>query len=214
MGLILVFWADILKKYFYPNIPRSNAMSSFKVLVATLAVLELMNIVFFFCKMYSVEGMILFNSILLAFVSIICVVQVSIFSSKFKIVLKTLGAINQVDTESQVKRIVCITVIGNLFFFIRAFLEISCAIALLTYWHKHGTVDMVFSHVFWDIYIIIKHWSEVAILCLMLYMPYILQNRFKNAASQPSQSNKEGYQPVGNVNDYDGGARVTSTLVV
>merc|ERR1712039_5544 len=101
--------------------------------------------------------------ILLASVSAICVIQTSFFSSRFKIVLKTLGAINQVDTESQVKRIVCITVTGNLFFFIRAFLETTIAIRLLTYWHKHGKVDLLFSHALWNTYIIIKHWSEVAI---------------------------------------------------
>lgn len=210
--LILVYWADILKKYFYPGHRRSKPMSLFVVLVSFLATLEVINIILFFFRMYSVEGMILFNAILLAFVSVICVVQISIFSHRFRTVLKTLGAINQVSTESQVKRIVWITVTGNLFFFVRAFLETIFALMILSYWHKNGTVDMVFSHPLWDTYVIIKHWSEVAILCLMLY---ILQSRFTTADVTPSQSNKEGYQAVGNTGDFDGGStRVTNTLVV
>ena len=203
--LILVYWADILKKYFYPGHRRSKPMLLFVILVATLAALLLINIILFFMQLYSIEGMILFNSILLATVSIICVIQISIFSHRFRTVLKTLGAINQVSTESQVKRIVWITVTGNLFFFIRAFLETIFAAMLLSYWHKHGNVHLIFNHALYDTYILIKHWSEVAILCLMLY---ILQSRFTSAAAastsnqhqhQPSQTNRDGYQPVSNV---------------
>lgn len=214
--LILVYWADILKKYFYPGHRRSKPMFLFVVLVTLLGSLEALNMVLFFLSTYSIEGMILFNSILLATVSIICVAQISIFSHRFRTVLKTLGAINQVSTESQVKRIVWITVTGNLFFFIRAFLETIFAILLLRYWYKHGNVDMAFNHGFYDTYILIKHWSEVAILCLMLY---ILQSRFTSAATSggvaPSQSNREGYTPVGNASDVSGSSgRVTNTLVV
>jgi len=148
--------------------------------------------------------MILFNSILLATVSIICVIQISIFSHRFRTVLKTLGAINQVSTESQVKRIIWITVTGNLFFLIRAFLETIFAAMLLSYWHKHGNVHLIFNHALYDTYILIKHWSEVAILCLMLH---ILQSRFtSNNTNQPT--NRDGYQPVANVDN------ARNTLVV
>merc|ERR1719197_2136327 len=114
--------------------------------------------------------MILFNSILLAVVSMVCVAEITIFSHRFRTVLKTLGAINQVSTDSQVKRIVWITVTGNLFFFTRAFIEAIFAFMLIVYWTKYGTVAEVFNHSLWDTYILLKHWSEVAILGLMLYI--------------------------------------------
>ena len=169
--LILVYWADILKKYFYPGARRSRPMMTFAVLVSALVVLEFFNAILFLSQVYSSEGMILFNAILLSTVSMICVVRTA---------LKVLGAINQVSTESQVKRIVWITVTGNLFFFTRAFVEAIFAIMLLIYWHKYGSVQKVFSHEFWDFYVLLKHFSEVAILCLMLY---ILQSRFTAAAA-------------------------------
>lgn len=78
----------------------------------------------FLLKFYSSEGMILVDSIILGAVSLICVFEISIFSHRFRTVLRTLGAINQVSTESQVKRIVWITVTGNVFFLVRATLEI------------------------------------------------------------------------------------------
>jgi len=185
--LILVYWADILKKYFYPGSRRSKPMVTFLTLVSFLVLVEVLNACLFLGGIYSSEGMILVDAVLLATVSIICVCEITIFSHRFRTVLKTLGAINQVSTESQVKRIVWITVTGNLFFFTRAFLETIFAVMLMIYWRKHGNVAEVFSHKLWDTYIILKHFSEVAILALMLY---ILQSRF--TTSTP----RSGYQKV------------------
>ena len=195
--LILVYWADILKKYFHPGARRSVPMYTFFALVGGLVVLELINLVLFLCHVYSTEGMILYNAVLLAFVSFVCVCEITIFSHRFRTVLQTLGAINQVSTDSQVRRIVWITVTGNLFFSGRAILEAVFAILLVLYWHTHGTVDKVFSHKWWDVYTILKYGSELTILALMLY---ILQSRFANTATTPANGNqlprRGQYQPV------------------
>mmetsp|Transcript_12886 Transcript_12886/g.27363 ORF Transcript_12886/g.27363 Transcript_12886/m.27363 type:complete len:339 (+) Transcript_12886:96-1112(+) len=195
--LILVYWADILKKYFYPGARRSKPMVTFLVLVAVLFGIQILNAALFLLRDYSTEGMILVNSVTLSLVSIVCVCEITIFSHRFRTVLKTLGAINQVSTDSQVKRIVWITVTGNLFFFTRAFLETIFAILLVIYWHKNGTVAEVFSHSLWDMYILLKHWSELAILGLMLY---ILQSRFTTTAGIEAVGEggigKGGYQAV------------------
>jgi hypothetical protein len=191
--LILVYWADILKKYFYPSARRSRPMVTFFTLVALLVVLEVTNAALFLLTLYSSEAMILFNAVLLSTVSMVCVCEITIFSHRFRTVLKTLGAINQVSTEPQVKRIMWITVTGNLFFFTRAFLDAFFAVTLLIYWHRYGSVQKVFTHELWDVYVFLKHWSEVAILGLMLY---ILQSRFVAAA-------RGGYEAVPDSNDVE-----------
>lgn len=183
--LILVYWADILKKYFYPGAKRTKPMTTFLALVFLLALVQLINAICFLLQEYSSEGMILVNSITLSVVSIICVAEITIFSHRFRTVLKTLGDINQVSTESQVRRIVWITVTGNAFFFTRAFLETMFAILVGVYWQKNGNVEMVFSHRVWDGYVLMKHWSELAILGLMLY---ILQSRFANGGGGDDSS--------------------------
>jgi len=194
--LILVYWADILKKYFHPGSRRMLPMFAFFALVLTLVGLEVLNVTMFLLKFYTTEGMILFNACLLALVSMICVCEITIFSHKFRTVLKTLGAINQVSTDAQVKRIVWITVTGNLFFFTRAFLEALFAVTLCMFWRQHHSVAKVFTHVWWDTYVLFKYWSEVTILGLMLY---ILQTRFTtqavNVASQAS-ANEAAYSKV------------------
>lgn len=204
--LILVYWADILKKYYNPGSRRSLPMVTFLGLVGTLCALELVNLAFFLLGFYSTEGMILFNAILLSVVSIICVCEITIFSRKFQNVLKTLGAINQVSTDSQIKRIVWITVTGNLFFFTRALLETVFSSLLVVYWFQYHSVNRVFTHTWWDTYTFVKYWSEITILALMLH---ILQSRFSNSASggagsgsrqqqqqQASLSNAVGYTKV------------------
>lgn len=189
--LILVYWADILKKYFQPGVQRSKPMKTFKKIVFFLFFVQVLNATLYLMGIYSSEAMRLVNAILLATVSIICVIEITIFSHKFRTVLQTLGAINQVSTESQNKRIVWITVTGNLFFFTRAFLEIIFTSVLVIYWRHNGNVADLFSHAWWDAYMFIKHWSEVAILGLMLY---ILQSRF--TTNNMSQGNREGYHHV------------------
>mmetsp|Transcript_33252 Transcript_33252/g.37182 ORF Transcript_33252/g.37182 Transcript_33252/m.37182 type:complete len:381 (-) Transcript_33252:142-1284(-) len=197
--LILVYWADILKKYFHPASRRSIPMVTFLGWVTLLIALEIVNVTCFLCKLYSTEGMILFNSVLLAVVSIVCVCEITVFSHRFRTVLKTLGAINQVSTDSQVKRIVWITVTGNLFFFTRAFLEAVFCGYLLVYWKEEHTVARSFSHEWWDTYVGIKFFSEVTILSLMLY---ILQSRFAAAATNNDNGSNNGNntRPTGYVN--------------
>lgn len=192
--LILVYWADILKKYFYPDARRSKPMVTFFLLVGGLAGIQLLNATLFLFRNYSTEGMLLVNSVTLSVVSVLCVFEITIFSHRFRTVLKTLGDINQVPTESQVKRIVWITVTGNLFFFTRAFLETVFAGLMVVYWKKNGDVAEVFGHGIWDAYILMKHWSELAILGLMLY---ILQNRFTSTATTTGTGTMGGPQASG-----------------
>lgn len=173
-------------------------MRTFLGLVATLVSLELINLVLFLCQQYTTEGMILFHAVLLSATSLICVIEITIFSRKFQNVLQTLGAINQVSTDSQVRRIVWITVTGNVFFVSRALLEMIFCVSLVGYWWKNHTVSKAFSHTFWDVYTILKYFAELAILGLMLH---ILQSRFSNQSNgssdgaAPSDGNN-GYQKV------------------
>jgi hypothetical protein len=205
--LILVYWADILKKYFRPGARRSRPMTTFFNIVGFLAIVEIINCFLFLMRRYSSEALILVNSVLLAIVSIVCVCEITIFSHRFRTVLRTLGAINQVSTDSQVKRIVWITVTGNLFFFTRALLETTFAVMLFTYYMQHGNVADTFSHAQWDVYMGLKHWSEVIILSLMLY---ILQSRFTTNGT--SSQNRDGYEQV--PDDVDEEPRLSKTVNV
>jgi hypothetical protein len=100
-----------------------------------------------------------------------------------------------------VRRIVWITVTGNLFFVTRALLETALAVRLAVYWRMNGDVAETFSHATWDVFVMLKHWSESAILALMLY---ILQSRSANGIEGGERGgggvcggeNNGGYQAI------------------
>jgi hypothetical protein len=74
----------------------------------------------------------------------------------------------------------------------------------LVYYKKYHSVSKVFSHELWDAYVMLKHWTEVAILGLMLY---ILQSRFVAAA-------RNGYEAVPEGANNDAEPTETTKLVV
>ncbi|KAG5189901.1 hypothetical protein JKP88DRAFT_267140 [Tribonema minus] len=93
-----------------------------------------LNLCLFLGGVYSSEGMILMDSFFIALLALVCSIEISMLSHRFRTVLQTLGAVNQVSTETQVKRIVWITVSCNLFFLVRAAADIAVGTTLFVYW--------------------------------------------------------------------------------
>ncbi|CAM9234872.1 unnamed protein product [Choristocarpus tenellus] len=157
-------------------------MASFLTVVGSLAAVEAINAFLFLGNVYSSQGMILytrqdradhFMHIVICFLlvtSLVCSVEISRFSHRFRTVLQTLGAINQVSTEAQVRRIVRITITGNVFFVLSAACELAVAASLFVYYKKNKSFNLVFDTLWWDWYILIKHLAEWVILFLLLWI--------------------------------------------
>ncbi|CAN0017529.1 unnamed protein product [Phaeothamnion confervicola] len=178
--LIVIYWADLLRRVFKESSRPSRPMVTFLGMVGFLSAVEAANAVAFLAGAYSSQGMILVDAVLLSLIALVCSVEVSIFSHRFRTVLRTLGAINQVSTEEQVRRIVRVTVAGNVFFLVRAACEVAVGSTIFHYWKRHKSFAVVFGSTYWDIYIIVAHASEVLILGLMLW---ILQGRAGDGGS-------------------------------
>ncbi|CAM9784409.1 unnamed protein product, partial [Hapterophycus canaliculatus] len=148
----------------------SRPMASFMTVAATLAAAEGMNSCLFFARVYSSQGMLMFESALLCMLSLVCSVEISRFSHRFRTVLRTLGAVNQISTDAQVTRIVRITVTGNVFFAVRAACELAVGMSLYLYYKQNHTFDLEFSSGVWDWYVVVKHVSEWMILFVMLWI--------------------------------------------
>lgn len=168
--LIIIYWADLLKKVFKP-VRKHEPMTTFLSIMGSLAAFEVANFALFLAGIYSSQVMTLLDSIMLALVSMACVVEISIFSHRFRTVLTTLGAINQVPTDSQVRTIIWITVFGNVFFVLRAMVELFLAATFIALWRAHKPLSSLATprNHFWDVYVLIKHSLELMILFLMLY---------------------------------------------
>ena len=168
--LIIIYWADLLKKVFKP-VRKHEPMTTFLTIMGCLAAFEIANFSLFCTGIYSSQVMTLLDSIMLAIVSMVCVVEITIFSHRFRTVLTTLGAINQVPTDSQVRTIVWITVFGNVFFVLRAAIELFLAATFLALWKQGKPLTSLATprNHFWDVYVLVKHILELLILFLMLW---------------------------------------------
>jgi hypothetical protein len=195
--LIIIYWADLLKKVFKP-VRKHEPMTTFLTIMGSLAAFEIANFSLFCAGIYSSQVMTLLDSIMLALLSMICVVEISIFSHRFRTVLTTLGAINQVPTDSQVRTIVWITVFGNVFFILRAAIELFLAATFIALWKENKPLSSLATprNHFWDIYLLIKHTLELLILFLMLWT---LQSRrtthHHHGTSQQQQQQQQQQQP-------------------
>jgi len=193
--LIIIYWADLLKKVFKP-VRKHEPMTTFLTIMGSLAAFEIANFSLFCAGIYSSQVMTLLDSIMLALLSMVCVVEISIFSHRFRTVLTTLGAINQVPTDSQVRTIVWITVFGNVFFVLRAAIELFLAATFFALWKEKKPLDSLATprNHFWDVYLLIKHTLELLILFLMLWT---LQSRRTTHHHHGANSQQQQQQPQG-----------------
>ena len=67
------------------------------------------------------------------------------------------------------------------------------AVALFTFWRRRRALALVFAHPLWTAYVAVKHFSEVIILALMLW---ILQSS-PSGGGLPSARARRGYVRVG-----------------
>jgi hypothetical protein len=132
--LIVTFWSSIVRRINKESVKPSKPFKTFGIAMALLAASEAVNILFFLCKVYNSQSMILYDSILLSIISLSTLIQISFFSHKFRGVLHQVGSINQYQTTYQVRRILWATVAANMFFLVRVSLEVAFAITLLYLW--------------------------------------------------------------------------------
>eukprot|EP00752_Nemacystus_decipiens_P008046 g7191.t1 len=212
--LMAIFWADLLKGIFKESGRPSRPMASFTTVAAALAAAEGLNSCLFFARVYSSQGMLMFESALLCMLSLVCSVEISRFSHRFRQVLRTLGAVNQISTDGQVTRIVRITVTGNVFFAIRAACELTVGWALYQHYKRYHSFDIVFSSSVWDWYILVKHVSEWMILFVMLWILHDPGEDESEAGSGEDDSRgmsgaegEEYWEVAAEADGYGGGGR-------
>eukprot|EP01084_Bolivina_argentea_P260185 439303_1 len=166
--LMIVYWANLLEKVFNDGNQVSSPMLAFWTTVGCLSCLEATNMCLFLLGVYSSQGMMLWDCLILSVVALVCCIEITIHSQRFRALLLTLGAINQVSTDAQVRRILWITISGNIFFIIRATIEITVGYTLFIYWKRHKSFGVIFDSNTWDAIILIKYYSEIFLLILLL----------------------------------------------
>jgi hypothetical protein len=147
---------------------RLGVMATFCVCIGTILGLEIINITLFLFQIYNSEIMLLYDSIMLTILSLIVLFVMTVLSKRLRLIMTTIGAINSSSTRPKIRRILAITIAGNVFFFIRVVLECTFAISILICIKKRTEVVLLLQYNYWDTFIAMKHVSEIMVLILEL----------------------------------------------
>lgn len=106
--------------------PRGlGAVKMFLIIFALITALQVLNIILFLFEVINSEEMILFDSVILSVVAITTSSCMTVLSTRIRVVLTSIGAINSSSTRPQTNRILAMTRVGNAFFSIRVALEVA-----------------------------------------------------------------------------------------
>ena len=148
---------------------KRGPLLKFALMMAVLLFMEGSNLVLFLLQAYDSDGMILYDSILISLISLATLIEFTIFSSRIQHALRTISAVNAASTTVQRNRILSITIAANTFFVIHFVVEATLAVSLLLAWHHGLSFSTVLGQVtWWELYLRVKHWTEVAILAMAL----------------------------------------------
>ena len=141
--LVACYWVNMLQKLNTNTVtvPRSGlerfkvnnlgTMEVFGIIMGIFVLLEGINICLFLTGFFNSEQMILYDAIMLSVVSVAVITEITILSSQIQSVLQNLEAINNRNSQPQIRRIFAIILVANVFFVTRVILECTVAVYLV-----------------------------------------------------------------------------------
>lgn len=133
--LVTCYWSTMMRKVNIEILephgvvrpkPRGlGAIKMFLIIMSSVGAIQLLHILLFLCGIVNSEGMILLDSVTLSVIAVVISVFMTILSTRIRVVLMTIGAINSNSTRPQINRILAMTRVGNAFFFIRVAVELA-----------------------------------------------------------------------------------------
>ena len=107
-------------------------MQTFSIIMFILLIVEAINITLYLSQLYNSDVMILIDAIIIGSVSIVSLVEITVFSQRMRTILTHISEINLNSTKPQIRRILAVTVAANIFFVWRAVTE-SALVFLFLY---------------------------------------------------------------------------------
>ena len=140
--LVTCYWSTMMRKVNIEALephdvvrpkPRGlGAVKMFLIVFAFIAAFQLLSILLFLFEVINSEEMILFDSVTLSVVAVFTSSCMTVLSTRIRVVLTSIGAINSSSTRPQTNRILAMTRVGNAFFSIRVALELAFTMYCIT----------------------------------------------------------------------------------
>jgi hypothetical protein len=185
--LIVVFWADMLRRLFTQDNVRSNPLKLFLLVMSTVLFVQAVGFSVFIAKKADSYWLMLYDDVLLTLLSFGSLVAITVYSFRMKTVLRAFLEVSQIDTTDRIKAVNWATGICSAFLAFNA-LFLVYSIVSITGVHR---VDMLLSKKSWWVFVATKHLLEIFVLYFLLYSLW--------GNSSDDDRRKEGYEQIPDV---------------
>lgn len=107
---------------------RWATLELFGIAMAVAVSLQVLGVCLFLNQTFNSQQMVMYDSVLLSVLSLSIVITITLLSQHIKTVLQNLEAMNNRNSQPQIRRIFAIIIVANVFFVTRVILELTLTI--------------------------------------------------------------------------------------
>jgi hypothetical protein len=186
--LIVVFWADMLRRLFTHEHVRSHPLRNFCFILGSVLCLQAFGFGIFMLQKASSFWLMTYDAIILCGLTFGCLVSILIYSYRMRTVLQAFLDVSHIDTTDRIKAVNWATSI-SVFFLVVNSIYLCYSIISLVFFHQ---VDAFLdSKRWWWVLVAYKHLIEIFVLYSLLFTLWGKSNKEEN-----HQQQKEGYEPI------------------
>ncbi|CAH0479928.1 unnamed protein product [Peronospora belbahrii] len=190
--LIVVFWADMLRRLFTHDSVRSHPLRLFFSILGTMATIQAIGFAMFAAKRVDSYWLMIYDDVVMCLLSIGSLAAVLVYSFRMKTVLQAFLEVSQIDTTDRIKAVNWATSVCA-FFLISNTVFLTYSIVSLAHFHQAG---VYLESKWWWLFVASKHLVEIFVLYFLLYTLW-------GKSSDDAENSKDGYEPIPDGNYLD-----------
>eukprot|EP00644_Phytophthora_capsici_P000523 jgi/Phyca11/13769/fgenesh1_pg.PHYCAscaffold_4_\ len=183
--LIVVFWADMLRRLFTHESVRSHPLRLFFFVLSAIVAIQAIGFTVFAAKRVDSYWLMIYDDVVMCLLSIGSLAAVLVYSFRMKTVLQAFLEVSQIDTTDRIKAVNWATSICA-FFLVSNTVFLIYSIVSLAHFHRAGAY---IESKWWWLFVASKHLVEIFVLYFLLYTLW-------GKSSDDAENSKDGYEPI------------------
>uniref|UniRef100_M4B2T1 THH1/TOM1/TOM3 domain-containing protein n=1 Tax=Hyaloperonospora arabidopsidis (strain Emoy2) TaxID=559515 RepID=M4B2T1_HYAAE len=183
--LVVVFWADMLRRLFTHDSVRSHPLRLFFSVMSAMVTVQAIGVALFATRRVDSYWVLIYDDVVMCLLSIGSLAAVLVYSFRMKTVLLAFLEVSQIDTTDRIKAVNWATSICA-FFLIANTVFLTYSLVSLAHFHQAG---VYLEDKSWWLFVASKHLVEIFVLYFLLYTLW-------GKSSDDAENSKEGYEPI------------------
>lgn len=183
--LIIVYWADMLRRLFTHESVRSHPLRVFFTILGAIVAIETFGFVVFLAKKEDSYWLLIYDDLIVCLLSMGSLASVLVYSIRMKTVLQAFLEVSLIDTTDRIKAVHSAT-LSCVFFLVSNTILLLYAIGSLVWFHRP---DAYLPTTKWWLVVVSKHGVEILVLYFLLYTLW-------GKSADDAESAKDGYEPI------------------